>query len=167
MTIRWICGAWVACLRAWSVPFLVFSLQTGLDEETSLFFFPPQIFRKEPFFHGQDNYDQLVKIAKVLGTDDLFTYLEKYEIDLDPHFEDLLGRYPRREWNKFITAENQRFSGDDALSFLDGLLRYDHHLRLTAKQAMEHPYFGLPFLPSFFFPASEMSHSSSSFSGVL
>ena len=24
------------------------------------------IFRKEPFFHGHDNYDQLVKIAKVL-----------------------------------------------------------------------------------------------------
>lgn len=25
-----------------------------------------QIFRKEPFFYGHDNYDQLVKIAKVL-----------------------------------------------------------------------------------------------------
>ena len=32
-----------------------------------------QIFRKEPFFHGHDNADQLVKIAKVLGTDELFT----------------------------------------------------------------------------------------------
>ena len=27
-----------------------------------------QVFRKEPFFHGQDNYDQLVKIARVLGS---------------------------------------------------------------------------------------------------
>jgi casein kinase II subunit alpha len=25
-----------------------------------------QIFRKEPFFYGHDNHDQLVKIAKVL-----------------------------------------------------------------------------------------------------
>ena len=25
------------------------------------------IFRKEPFFYGHDNYDQLVKIAKVLS----------------------------------------------------------------------------------------------------
>ena len=25
------------------------------------------IFRKEPFFHGHDNYDQLVKIAKVIS----------------------------------------------------------------------------------------------------
>ena len=27
--------------------------------------FAGMIFKKEPFFHGQDNYDQLVKIAKV------------------------------------------------------------------------------------------------------
>ena len=38
---------------------------------------PSQIFRKDPFFHGHDNYDQLVKIAKVLGTDELFAYLDK------------------------------------------------------------------------------------------
>merc|ERR1719321_1439490 len=36
------------------------------------------IFRKEPFFQGQDNYDQLVKIVRVLGSDDFFTYMKKY-----------------------------------------------------------------------------------------
>lgn len=55
--------------------------------------FASMIFKKEPFFHGHDNYDQLVKIAKVLGTDDLYAYLEKYEIDLDPHFDGLLGSF--------------------------------------------------------------------------
>ena len=34
-------------------------------------FFWLQIFRKEPFFYGHDNHDQLVKIAKV-GTDVCF-----------------------------------------------------------------------------------------------
>lgn len=51
------------------------------------------IFRKEPFFHGHDNYDQLVRIAKVLGTEELFEYLDKYHIELDPRFNDILGRY--------------------------------------------------------------------------
>lgn len=51
------------------------------------------IFRKEPFFHGHDNYDQLVRIAKVLGTDELFDYLEKYHVELDPRFADILGRF--------------------------------------------------------------------------
>lgn len=53
--------------------------------------FPRQIFRKEPFFHGHDNNDQLVRIAKVLGTDSLNDYLEKYDIDLDSAFDDILG----------------------------------------------------------------------------
>jgi casein kinase II subunit alpha len=51
-----------------------------------------QIFRKEPFFHGHDNYDQLVKITKVLGTDELYMYIDKYNIRLDPQYDELLGR---------------------------------------------------------------------------
>jgi len=33
-----------------------------------------------------------VRIAKVLGTDELFDYVEKYQIELDPQFDDILGR---------------------------------------------------------------------------
>jgi len=36
---------------------------------------------------------QLVRIAKVLGTEELFEYIDKYQIDLDPRFNDILGRY--------------------------------------------------------------------------
>merc|ERR1712048_984200 len=50
------------------------------------------IFRKEPFFKGNDNYDQLVKIAKVFGTEELYQYLDTYQLDLDPHFDNLLQR---------------------------------------------------------------------------
>jgi casein kinase II subunit alpha len=47
---------------------------------------------KEPFFHGTDNYDQLEKISRVLGTKELFDYLEKYNIDLNPNnFDGVLG----------------------------------------------------------------------------
>jgi len=109
--------------------------------------FASMIFKKEPFFHGHDNYDQLVKIAKVLGTDDLFTYLEKYEIELDSHFDGILGRYPKKEWSRFFTPENQRLVSPEALDFLDKLLRYDHQERATAAEAMRHPYFD-PIRPS-------------------
>jgi hypothetical protein len=27
-----------------------------------------KIFKKDPFFKGNDNYDQLVKIAKIMGS---------------------------------------------------------------------------------------------------
>jgi casein kinase II subunit alpha len=65
------------------------------------------VFKKEPFFQGHDNYDQLVKIAKVLGTEELYKYVEKYELTLDTHYSGILGNYPKKPWSKFITNENQ------------------------------------------------------------
>lgn len=92
------------------------------------------IFRKEPFFHGHDNYDQLVRIAKVLGTEELFEYLDKYQIELDPRFSDILGRHSRKRWERFVHGENQHLVSPEALDFLDKLLRYDHQERLTAME---------------------------------
>ncbi|VDM49947.1 unnamed protein product [Toxocara canis] len=53
--------------------------------------FASLIFKREPFFCGQGNYDQLVRIAKVLETEDLFNYIGKHQVELDPHYEDILG----------------------------------------------------------------------------
>ncbi|KIW56184.1 casein kinase II subunit alpha [Exophiala xenobiotica] len=103
--------------------------------------FASMIFRKEPFFHGNSNSDQLVKIAKVLGTDDLFEYLDKYDIELDAQYDDILSRFPKKPWQSFVNADNQRFVSPEAIDFLDKLLRYDHQERLTAQEAMAHPYF--------------------------
>uniref|UniRef100_A0A8C1UJ96 non-specific serine/threonine protein kinase n=1 Tax=Cyprinus carpio TaxID=7962 RepID=A0A8C1UJ96_CYPCA len=116
------------------------------------------IFQKEPFFHGQDNYDQLVRIAKVLGTDELFGYLRKYHIELDPRFKDLLGQQTRKRWEQFVQTENQHLVSPEALDLLDKLLRYDHQQRLTATEAMEHPYFcetrkRKAFVTSIFYPS--------------
>jgi casein kinase II subunit alpha len=77
------------------------------------------VFRKEPFFHGHDNYDQLVKIGKVLGTDDLFTYLTRYDLELDSHFDSLIGRHPRKPWHKFVTSENSHLVTPEAIDFID------------------------------------------------
>lgn len=99
------------------------------------------IFRKEPFFHGCDNCDQLVRIAKVLGTEDFYEYVNKYEIVVDPMIDERLGRHAKKRWDRFVHAENQHLVSLPALDFLDKLLRYDHAERLTAREAMEHPYF--------------------------
>lgn len=103
--------------------------------------FASMIFRKEPFFHGHDNYDQLVRIAKVLGTDDLFEYIEKYNIDLEQRFNDILGRHSKKRWERFVNAENQHLVSTEAIDLLDKLLKYDHQERLTALEAMDHAYF--------------------------
>merc|ERR1712130_573870 len=103
--------------------------------------FAGMIFRKEPFFHGHDNYDQLVKIARVLGTAELFHYLDTYDLELDTHFDGILGRHLKKPWQKFITTENQSLVSDEAIDYVSKLLRYDHQDRLSAKEASAHPYF--------------------------
>jgi len=103
--------------------------------------FAGMIFGKEPFFVGRDNYDQLVKIAKVLGTDDMVKYLQKYNLQLDSHFEGLMGQYAKKSWRKFQTEKNKHLVFDDAIDLLDKCLQYDHHARITCKEALAHPYF--------------------------
>ena len=99
------------------------------------------VYRREPFFYGHDNYDQLAKICRVLGTDELYSYLNKYGIELDPQLETLVGTHSRKPWSKFVTPENQHLISPEGMDFIDKLLRYDHQERLTAKEAMQHPYF--------------------------
>ncbi|ONM09635.1 Casein kinase II subunit alpha-4 chloroplastic [Zea mays] len=103
--------------------------------------FAAMIFRVDPFFSGQDNYDQLVKIAEVLGTGDLYNYLEKYGLQLDPQLERLIGRHNRKPWPKFVNARNRHLATPEAIDLVDKLLRYDHQKRPTAKETMAHPYF--------------------------
>ncbi|KAG0669348.1 Casein kinase II subunit alpha [Maudiozyma exigua] len=99
------------------------------------------IFQKEPFFHGTSNTDQLVKIVRVLGTDDFEKYLKKYEIELPKEFHDM-DQYIRRPWYRFINESNKHLSGNEAIiDLIDNLLRYDHQERLTAREAMGHDWF--------------------------
>lgn len=51
---------------------------------------------------GSDNRDQLVQIKKVLGTEDLYKYLKRYNIKLDEAFYSILERCPRKPWSKLV-----------------------------------------------------------------
>ena len=48
------------------------------------------MFVREPFFKGADNQDQLVKIAKFIGTEEVMNYCSKYGITLDSYYDDKL-----------------------------------------------------------------------------
>eukprot|EP00123_Amoebidium_parasiticum_P019925 comp37108_c0_seq1/m.47338 comp37108_c0_seq1/g.47338 ORF comp37108_c0_seq1/g.47338 comp37108_c0_seq1/m.47338 type:complete len:425 (-) comp37108_c0_seq1:399-1673(-) len=99
------------------------------------------VFKKDPFFQGMDNTDQLVKIVKVLGSKGLETYLNKYGLKLDPQVRDLVVGYPKKDWAVFLRSDNRHLATPTAIDLLAKLLLYDHAQRLTAKEAMAHPYF--------------------------
>lgn len=61
---------------------------------------------------------QMEIILQVLGTDELFNYLDKYELELDPHFDGIMGRHSNRPWQKFVNPENQHLVSEEAISFV-------------------------------------------------
>ena len=64
----------------------------------------------------------------------------------------LFARYTKKPWKKFVADENRHLCSDEALDFLDRLLRFDPAERISAREAMEHPYFyPVRFLFSVFF----------------
>lgn len=54
------------------------------------------MFRKEAFFRGRDNEDQLAKIVKVLGSDSFENYLFTYGVSLVNASDDLVQPYAIR-----------------------------------------------------------------------
>lgn len=99
------------------------------------------IFEMDVLFHGSDNGDQLVKIIQVLGSDLFNRYLDKYQILLPP---EAINSIRERSWPALPLssfAKNSEKANPQALDLLELLLRYDHQERLTAREAMQHPYF--------------------------
>lgn len=82
-----------------------------------------------------------MRIARVLGTDDLWAYLEKYGLTLDSQFCSQIGKHPRKPWKKFIGDTNKHLAVPEAIDFLDKILVYDQAVRLTVREAQQHPYF--------------------------
>jgi len=73
------------------------------------------VFMTHPFFHGKDNFDQLVKITKVLGSASLNKYLSKYRIALEEEPEDQLDNLPGVRWDSFITAKNRHLATPEVI----------------------------------------------------
>jgi casein kinase II subunit alpha len=99
------------------------------------------IFRIKHFFLGRDNEDQLAKIISVLGYSDFLKYITSYNIDtnkLDVYF---LKKKKKKPFSEFINSENKHLCSPEAIDLLNKMLIYDHNQRITAREAMKHPYF--------------------------
>ena len=103
------------------------------------------LFRVNIFFKQSINEEhQVLSIAKVLGSQDLLDYIKKYKITtLSTKVYDYYNNstIPKIPWEYFINHDNKDFANKDGLDLLSRLLVYDHRMRISAKDAMNHPYF--------------------------
>ena len=101
------------------------------------------IFKCDTFFKGSDNYDQLIRILKVLGEEDLNQYVIKYNLKIPKEVKKLMKGYEfeKQPWEIFVTNRNKHMVTPDALDLLSKMLVYDKNLRIRCKEAMAHAYF--------------------------
>ena len=99
------------------------------------------IFKKIPFFKGEDNDDQLVKISQVMGSIGLTNYIKKYNLKIDVEEHKMFYAYPKVPFTNFVNSSNKSFTKPEALDLLECMLVYDKAQRINAKDAMEHKYF--------------------------
>lgn len=99
------------------------------------------IFKKSPFFKGNNDLDMVKEIATVLGGEKLEQYMKKYGIPQPEDFPKNCLKKPPKLLKKFIKNSNRHLVSPDALDLLDKCLRYDHTERITALDALNHPYF--------------------------
>ena len=77
----------------------------------------------------------------MLGTDDLLEYMRKYNLTLNSYFQKKLDRYPPKNLKSFINEDNKHLVNEKALDLLSKMLVYDKNLRITPREALDHPYF--------------------------
>ena len=101
------------------------------------------LFQIDYLFKGDSNQDQLVKIAKQFGYEEINNFLEKYQGDcfLQSKIKNKIKGFTKQNWDEFINDKNKYLINDDALDLLNKLLEIDHQKRITAKEALNHRYF--------------------------
>lgn len=84
----------------------------------------------------------MVKIAKVVGIDDVDSYIKKFpNCNVPAYFEDKRQNWAKKPWDKFVTSSNQRLIDEKVFPLLHKMLTLDHTGRPTATEAIRDPYF--------------------------
>lgn len=101
------------------------------------------VFKTQPFFAGKDTFDMLSKIAKMVGSESLFAWVEKTEVAVDDleALKSVIGKHKAKDMKKLVNFKNEKLATDEALDLISKLLVVDPSERLTAKAALEHPFF--------------------------
>jgi len=101
--------------------------------------FGMMIFNIIPFYNADGELNILRKINRQLGTASLLETMDKYNITW--LYPNTLTFHTPTPWEELIDEKNAKKAVPEAISLLSQMLMYDFNKRITAKEALEHPYF--------------------------
>ncbi|XP_003384011.1 PREDICTED: mitogen-activated protein kinase 14-like [Amphimedon queenslandica] len=93
-----------------------------------------ELLTGQVLFPGSDHIDQLTKILQIVGTPDQ-EFVTKITSDTARSYIESLPKYPKKDFHTFFQGANPL-----AIDLLQMLLTIDPDKRITAEQALLHPY---------------------------
>ncbi|KAH0789468.1 Pkinase-domain-containing protein [Histomonas meleagridis] len=96
---------------------------------------------KYPFFEGRNIDEMIIQVATLCGTTSLLQYVDKYGLNMPQTVSASLPPNRGPGWQKAINSIKQHKMDQDAVSLLKRLLTIDHEERITASEALQHPFF--------------------------
>jgi casein kinase II subunit alpha len=97
------------------------------------------VFQKQPFILGENIFEQLIKIIGILGSDELLKFHLTYGLNLPQEFK--YSGYKKKKFTDFVKDYNKHLVDDKVLDLITKMLKFDPSKRITAKEALEHPFF--------------------------
>ena len=96
---------------------------------------------KYPFFEGRNIDEMIVQVASLCGTSSVLQYADKYGLVVPRGASSSLPPNHGPGWQKAINSIKQHKMDQDAVALLKRLLTVDHEDRITAAEALQHPFF--------------------------
>lgn len=100
-----------------------------------------ELLCKYPFFDGRNFDEMIASIAGLAGMESIVNYVEKYGLNIPDAAIPLLPQNQKPTWQKYFSMVRPSKRDDDAFDLLKKMLTVDHADRITAKEALEHPFF--------------------------
>lgn len=99
------------------------------------------IFHTKRIFNAKEDHKQLLKIANILGGKELLDNAGEYEIAVGKELERNIRKFKGLGFQSLKREYCEITATEEAIDLVEKLLVYDHKKRLTAKEALNHPYF--------------------------
>ncbi|KAK8860523.1 hypothetical protein M9Y10_012188 [Tritrichomonas musculus] len=96
---------------------------------------------KYPFFEGRNLHEMIACITSLWGLDKMINYFGRYGLAVLPETIQLFPKNPESQWDKVISSTRSMKRDNEAFDLLKKLLTIDHAERITAKEALMHPFF--------------------------
>ncbi|EAY20947.1 CMGC family protein kinase [Trichomonas vaginalis G3] len=99
------------------------------------------MFKRIPIECGEDDTEQLLKVAELVGGKGIIEYADSLGMKLEESTKNALLKKRGTGWQKHVAKASPDLCPPDAVDLLQRMTAIDHRQRVTAHDALKHPFF--------------------------